>query len=153
MADAARLDIKASGLWGGRYEQGFFDIRVFNPCASLNQTSKPIVAYRRHENQKRNNYDQLVREVEMASFTPPVFSAAGGMGPAATATVRRIASRLAEKMVSAIPKCHVLAALPLWFCPDQNKCYVPEDPANATRVLQDQIWPLRQDTFQTNYSR
>ena len=95
--DAARLDIKASGLWGGRFEQAFFDVRVFNPCASSNLASKPIVAFRRHENQKRNHYDQRIREVEMATFTPLVFSACGGMGPGATATVKRIASLLADK--------------------------------------------------------
>lgn len=95
--DAARLDIKASGLWGGRFEQAMFDVRVFNPCASSNLAAKPSVAFRRHENQKRNSYDQRVREIEMATFTPLVFSACGGMGPAATATIKRIASLLSEK--------------------------------------------------------
>ena len=46
---------------------------------------------------KRNNYGQRVQEIEMAMFTPLVFSACGGMGPAATATVKRIASLLSEK--------------------------------------------------------
>ena len=31
--DAARLDVSARGVWGGRFERSFFDIRVFNPCA------------------------------------------------------------------------------------------------------------------------
>ena len=34
--DGARLDIAASGFWGGRYERAFFDVRVFNPHAPSN---------------------------------------------------------------------------------------------------------------------
>ena len=30
-ADGARSDIAADGFWGGRFEQTFFDVRVFNP--------------------------------------------------------------------------------------------------------------------------
>ena len=29
----ARLDIVAGGLWGGRFERTYFDVRVFNPYA------------------------------------------------------------------------------------------------------------------------
>ena len=32
--DGARLDIAASGFWGGRYECAFFDVRIFNPHAT-----------------------------------------------------------------------------------------------------------------------
>ena len=38
-----------------------------------------------------------VREIEMGSFTPLVFSATGGMAPAATIMYKRLASLLAEK--------------------------------------------------------
>ena len=37
MEDGARLDISASGLWGGRYEKTFVDMRVFNPHAATLQ--------------------------------------------------------------------------------------------------------------------
>ena len=29
----ARLDVAANGVWGGRFEHRFFDVRVFNPFA------------------------------------------------------------------------------------------------------------------------
>ena len=29
--DGKRLDIKARGFWGGRFEETFFDVGVFNP--------------------------------------------------------------------------------------------------------------------------
>ena len=41
----ARLDIKARGLWGGRFECAFFDVRIFNPCARSNRTTQVASAY------------------------------------------------------------------------------------------------------------
>jgi hypothetical protein len=34
--DGARLDVAANGLWGGRYERTFLDVRIFNPYAPSN---------------------------------------------------------------------------------------------------------------------
>ncbi len=93
----ARLDIKARGLWGGRFECAFFDVRVFNPCARSNQTPGVTSAYRRHEAAKRRQYEQRVRDVEMASFVPLVFNTSGGLAPAATVTYKRLAMLLSEK--------------------------------------------------------
>ena len=95
--DGARLDVSAQGFWGDRQERAFFDVRVFNPLAPSNCKSSLNATYRRHENIKKRNYEQRVREVEHGSFTPLVFSASGGMAPAATTTFKRLASLLAEK--------------------------------------------------------
>ena len=35
--DGARLNIAADGFWGSRFEQAFFDVKVFNPYAPSNQ--------------------------------------------------------------------------------------------------------------------
>ena len=32
----ARLDVVANGVWGGRFERTFFDVRIFNPYAKSN---------------------------------------------------------------------------------------------------------------------
>ena len=32
--DGARLDVSATGFWGGRHQKAFFDVKVFNPNAS-----------------------------------------------------------------------------------------------------------------------
>lgn len=62
----ARLDVAASGFWGGRYERGFFDVRIFNPHAASNRM--PITTcYRKHENIKKRAYEQCIREVEHGS--------------------------------------------------------------------------------------
>ena len=74
--DGARLDIAANGFWGGWFEHTFFDVRVFNSHAPSNRHPH---CYRKHELEKKHHYEQWVREVEHASFTPLVLSATGGM--------------------------------------------------------------------------
>ena len=92
----ARVDIAASGFFGGRFERTFFYVRVFNPFAPSNQGSLKAV-YRRHELEKRRKYGQRIREVEHASFTPVVFSSAGGAGPAASVVLKRLAGMIADR--------------------------------------------------------
>ena len=74
-----------------------FDVRIFNPCAHSNRTSQVASAYHCHEPMKCREYEQRVQEVEMASFFPLVFSASGGLTPAATTTFKRLAAVLADK--------------------------------------------------------
>ena len=94
--DEARLDVAANGVWGGRFERAFFDIRVFNPSARSN--SGPInQMYRKHEMEKKRVYEQRVAEVEHSSFTPLVFSTTGGMGKLSSCLYKRIASMMVEK--------------------------------------------------------
>ena len=86
--DNARLDIAANGFWGGRFERSYFDVRSFNPSAPSNQPLHS--AYRRHDKEKRREYQQRVHEVENASFTPLIFTTTGGMGDAATQFYKEI---------------------------------------------------------------
>ena len=95
--DGARLDLSANGVWGGRYEKTFFDVRVFNPIAPSNRGQTPAAAYRKHEREKKRAYEQRVREVEHSSFTPLVLSASGGMGTEASIFYKRLATLLADK--------------------------------------------------------
>ena len=95
--DGARLDVRAEGFWGDRQQSSFFYVRVFNPPAPSNCRLTLASCYRRHEREKRRSYDQRVTEIEHGTFTPLVFSAAGGMGNAATIMFRRLASLLATK--------------------------------------------------------
>ena len=95
--DGARLDIAANGLWGGRYERTFVDVRIFNPHAPTNANQAISTCYKTHERIKKRAYEQRVRDIEHASFTPLVMSATGGMANEATQFYKRLASRLAEK--------------------------------------------------------
>ena len=110
--DGARLDIAASGFWGGQFERSYFDVRVFNPHAASNRQTQLSSTYRRHENVKRRAYEQRIREVEHASFTPLVMSLTGGLGHAATITYKRLGSLLAEKWDTPLCYCHGVATLP-----------------------------------------
>ena len=95
--DGARLDVAMSGFWGDRHERTFCDVRVFNPHAPSNRNTNLTSCYRKHERLKKNAYEQRVREVEHASFTPLVFSATGGLGNEAKTFYKRLASLLASK--------------------------------------------------------
>ena len=53
--------------------------------------------YRRHEQAKKWEYGDRIREVEMASFTPLIFATTAGMGREATASYKRLADGLAAK--------------------------------------------------------
>ena len=53
--------------------------------------------YRKHELDKKREYEERVREIEHGSFSPLVLSTAGGMGPIATTVYKRIASLIADK--------------------------------------------------------
>ena len=55
-AVGARLDIKASGFWGSRFEPTFFDVRIFNPYVPSNRCNP----YRQHETSKRLQYEERV---------------------------------------------------------------------------------------------
>ena len=80
LQDGARLDVAANGLRGGRYEQTYLDIRVFNPLAPSNQHYNPSSCYRKHENQKKREYEQRILETEHAYFSRIVLSCTGGLG-------------------------------------------------------------------------
>ena len=95
--DGARLDIAANGFWGGRFERTYFDVRVFNPHAPSNRHSNLSSCYRKHESLKKRAYEQRIRKVKHASFTPLVLSATGGMAAEATVFYKRLASCLAVK--------------------------------------------------------
>ena len=94
--DGARVDIKAQGFWE-HSQDAFFDIRVFNPLASSYRNRTLPSLYTSNEKEKKRQYEQRIREIEHASFTPLVLSATGGMGKAADVTYRRLAAMIAEK--------------------------------------------------------
>ncbi len=66
----SRLDVAANGFGGGgRFERALFDVRVFNPCAQSNRQATLQATYRRHEQEKKREYDQRVREIEHSTFS------------------------------------------------------------------------------------
>ena len=91
----ARVDVAATDFWSFR-QKSFFDVRVFNPFSSTYRNSSIMAGHKRHEKEKRRNYEERIRLVEHGSFTPLVFSTAGGIGPSASIFYKRLASQLSE---------------------------------------------------------
>ena len=102
--DGARLDVSANGVWGGRFQKTYFDVRVFNPLAPSNRSQAPAAVFRKHELEKKRAYQQRVQDVEQSSFTPLVLSVTGGMGAEATNFYKRLAALLSNKWDSPYSK-------------------------------------------------
>ena len=95
--DGARLDIVAKNFWGRDRQCALFDVLVFNPFAQSHLSTPLAQCYQKQEMEKKRNYEERVREVEHGSFSPLVFTTAGGMGATATVVYKRLASCIAEK--------------------------------------------------------
>ena len=95
--DGARLDISAEGFWGHRYQRVFFYVRVFCPLSATNRSRSLMTCYRANEEIKKRKYDQRIREVEHASFSPLIFSTSGGFGPISLLFIKKLSHLHAEK--------------------------------------------------------
>ena len=90
-APDARLDVHARGFWD-KQQSAFFDVRVCHPNADSYRELSPKQIFQLHENEKKRQYSRRVLEVEQGTFTPSVFTSAGGMAD----ECKRFHSRLAE---------------------------------------------------------
>ena len=107
--DGARLDVSADGFWGGQHQRTFFDVKVFNPTASSYRTTPVSSLYRQFEKEKCRKYEQRIREVEMGSFVPLVFSTFGGMSGCTNVVYKCLAYLLSLKR--GVPYSSVMAWL------------------------------------------
>ena len=80
IAEKARLDVSAIGLWSPM-ERTFLDVRVVHPNAVSYRDKTIEKIYEIHEKEKKRSYNQRVMQVERATFTPLVLSTTGGMAP------------------------------------------------------------------------
>ena len=87
---------RARGFWNGT-QDAFFDVRVFHPNASSYRSVSLQAAFRRHEQTKKREYGERVREVEHGVFTPLVLSTTGGLGVEATTFYKRLADLISLK--------------------------------------------------------
>ena len=95
--DEARSDICAPGFWGNGFQRAFFDIRVCNPNAQSYRNLNVQSVYKKQEQEKKRAYEERIRNVEMGTFTPLVFSIQGGSSRSTQITFKRMASLLADK--------------------------------------------------------
>ena len=86
-----------NGVWGGKFEKTFLDVRVFNPYVTSYSSTSIANCYRNQEKEKKRQYDCRIREIEHATFTPLVFSVTGGMAPECSMFYKRLATMISEK--------------------------------------------------------
>ena len=65
MLGGARLDIAASGLWGGQFERTFLDVHVFNPHSVSNHGCQLSSCYRKHKNTKSGHTTNATARLNM----------------------------------------------------------------------------------------
>ena len=100
----ARADIRARGFWNASQVE-FFDVGCFTQThpATAQAIQIPSAAYRKHEQAKKREYGQRIREIGHGVFTPLVLSTTGGMGREATTFYRRLADMTASKREQPYP--------------------------------------------------
>ena len=77
--DEVPLDICARSFWVSG-QKLFFGVTVFNPNAQRYSKQTLKQCYSINENEKKRHYNTRIMEVDQGSFTPLVFTVAGGIG-------------------------------------------------------------------------
>ena len=72
-------------------------MRVFHPNAPTYRNRDLTALYRMHEEIKKREYSERVKEVERGVFTPLVLSTTGGMARECMVFFKRVADAIAEK--------------------------------------------------------
>ena len=70
---------------------------VFYPFAKSHFSVDPVTLYRRCEATKKRNYEERIRVVENADFTPLIMSSSGGMGVQMQSALKHLCRLIAEK--------------------------------------------------------
>ena len=111
----ARADVCARGVWN-TMDKTFLDIRVFHHAAPSNQSASMDDTFKKHEDEKKRQYNKRILEVEKATFTPLVFSTMGGTGIEADKFYKRVASLIAVKRDIPYSVCASYIRRKLSFC-------------------------------------
>ena len=90
------MDIKARNFWR-QGQDAFFDIRVTHVNALSYKDLSTDSIFKKHEAEKKREYNQRVIDVEHGTFTPLVLGTNGGMGLEGQMFIKRLAEKLATK--------------------------------------------------------
>ena len=75
----------------------FFDVNLFSPFAKWHLKTSLDVLFKKHEEKKKEKYNDRVIKVEHGSFTPVVLSAFGGFGRESSCFVSKLVEKIADK--------------------------------------------------------
>ena len=68
-----------------------------HPNANSYRDLTPKQIYKKHENEKKRQYAEIVMEIEQGTFTPLVFSTTGGMADECVKYHNRLAELITNK--------------------------------------------------------
>ena len=92
----ARLDVRARGFWRPG-QNAFFDVRITNETCDSQFTSTVKSILRKHENEKKREYNQRVIEIEHGTFTPLVYTTSGAMSHECSKFHKALAEKISQK--------------------------------------------------------
>ena len=96
IGDEARPDIRARGVWRNG-QNAYFDVRVTNTNSRSQLHMETEKIMKKHEQEKKRQYNNRIMNIEHGTFTPLVFSLSGGMGTECSMFHRHIAEKIAKK--------------------------------------------------------
>ena len=104
-----------SGYFRRQTQREWTIVMYIYPNASSNRSPDSSPVYRRHEQAKKREQGQRIREVECGVFTPLVLSTTGGMGREATTFYKCLADMIAQKRQHPYPVVMGWLRCPLSF--------------------------------------
>ena len=96
LGDDARLDVRARGFWRDG-QNAFFDVRITNAESNSQRNSTVSSILRKHEQEKKRNYNKRIIEVEHGTLTPLIFTTSGAMGHECQKYHKELAVKISEK--------------------------------------------------------
>ena len=111
--NASRPDIRARDVWRAD-QNAFANVRVTSTHSPSQIHLKTYSVLKKHEQEKKRNYNRHIMKIELGTFTPLVFSVSGGMGKECSMIHKHASEQLAiktgeryEKIISTI-RCKLL---------------------------------------------
>ena len=88
--------MRARGFWRAG-QNAFFDVRITNADCSSQVTSPVKSVLRKHELEKKRNYNQRIIQVEHGTLTPLIFTTSGAMGHECQKFHKTLAEKISVK--------------------------------------------------------
>ena len=92
----SKPDIRARGVWRTG-QNAYFDVRITNVNADSQKNQSIAKILKKHENEKKRNYNSRIMNIEHGTFTPLIFAINGGVGPECVKFHQHLADRIALK--------------------------------------------------------
>ena len=95
-SDDSRVDVRAKGFWR-QGQNAFFDVRITNADCNSQRDKDIKSVLKKHEKEKKRQYNARIMEIEHATFTPLVYTIKGAMGQECEIFHKTLAEKLSVK--------------------------------------------------------